>query len=139
MVRNTCDGNGTGELLREVDLRVVDERVDQLVHERGNRCFEQLHALGCEEWIEQLPILAMVGRIGLQRDQGPAILQVAEPGSEVGREHFGTAKDVLDGLVRARDDADSFDAEHGRALEQRLVRRLRFRANVDCNASRSIP
>ena len=40
-VRNTCDGNGVENCRHEVDLSLVDEAVDQVVHQPGRRVLEQ--------------------------------------------------------------------------------------------------
>ena len=85
------------ELLREVDLVVVHERIDQLVGEVRGAPFERGHALRREQRVEELPILPVVGRIRLQRDQRATVLQISEPRREVRREDVGVAKDVFDG------------------------------------------
>ena len=66
------------ELLGEVDLLVIDERVDQPVDQFGDRLLERLHPLWREQRVEDLAVLALRRRVGLERDQ-------RAPGLEVGR------------------------------------------------------
>ena len=83
-----------GELGGEVDLAPVDEPVDELVDRRGHRLLDEGHLAGGEDRVEELAVLLVVGRVDLQGDQGPDVLQVHGVG--VGREDLGMAEDLVD-------------------------------------------
>ncbi len=78
--------------LGEVDLRLVDEAVDQIVHQILDRLRQVLEMFGSEEWVEDLSKLALVRWVDLDGDQRPRIAEMS--GWHLGRVDLRVAEDL---------------------------------------------
>ena len=92
-----------GELLGEVALAAIDERVDELVDAARDVGLLLVHALGREQRVDQLAVLRVLGRVDVERDQRP---HVAERHVDVRREQLVVAQhEVVELAAEHHDDA----------------------------------
>ena len=110
-----------GELRGEVDLAPVDEAVDEIVDQDGNLLLHGRHQAGGEDRVQQLAVLLVLGRVDLQRDHRPLVLEVDR--SHVGREDLRMAEGLVDVGLAAQDDARALKGHHRAAVPQRLEHR----------------
>lgn len=71
----------------EVDAGSVAEAIDEGVGEVRDRLLQLGHLAGCEQRVEELSVLLVVGRVDLERDERPDVLQV--DGRHVRRKQLG--------------------------------------------------
>ena len=108
----------------ELALARVDELVDQLVAELADVVLEQRDLLRREERVEQPPVLHVLGRVDLQRDERPHVAD--RDRVHVGREKVGVPQRELDVLVAGDHRAAELGAQDRRVLAQHVVDRLRL-------------
>jgi hypothetical protein len=121
-----------GELRREVDLAPVDEAVDEIVDQDGNLVLHRRHQAGGEDRVQQLAELLVFGRVDLERDQRPCVLEVHR--GHVGREELRMAQGFVDVDLAAQDDAGALNGHDRAAVPQRLEHRLRVGRHVPVHA-----
>ena len=110
------------ELLGEVALAAVGERVDEVVDACGDVGFLRLHLLRGEDRIEDLPVLRVLGRIDVQRDQRP---DVAEIQTAHRREQLVVPEHVVGELPAERDGEAFVGLEVAAVVDRLAVERLR--------------
>ena len=87
------------ERTEELDLTIVDERVDELIRQRAHHWLEGCDPLRREEWIEQTAVLRVLRPVDVQRDQRSM------------RPHgLATAPDLV--LLQRRGDVGHLGQEH---------------------------
>ena len=118
------------ELGREVALAAIDERVDPLVDERGDRSFELGHVPGREERVEDLAVLHVVGGVDLQRDERPDRAHRQDRVGRGRREHLGEAEAFMRRFLGGEDVAHPRYRHHRRGRAQRPVHLLRVPARL---------
>ena len=112
------------ELLGEVALAPVGERLDERHRPPRDVLLLLVHAAWCEERIEELAVLRVQGRVDVERDQGP---DVAQAEVDLRGEELVVAQDVVD-RVPVGDDDHALHRGGGAALLQETpVRRLGVR------------
>ena len=65
-----------GELLAEIALAAIDERIDEAVHPTSDVFLLLVHASWREQGVEQLPVLRVHRGVDVQRDHRPDVAQV---------------------------------------------------------------
>ena len=119
-------GERDRELLREVDLGLIDESVDQVIDEALDWFGEALHPLRGEHRVHDLAELLVLGRIDLQGDERPG---VAVPSHLHPRRVDVRASEHLRNRgPGGRDDAPVADSLRRGCSTHQRVRRLRVSA-----------
>ena len=96
---------------------------DQVLHERPGPLLEQGDLAGGEDGVEQLAVVAVVGRVDLERDQRPHLADVH--GVDARAEHLGVLQHVADLGVAPDDHHPGLTEVHGGGrVAQQLEHRL---------------
>ena len=120
-------GEGDGEFLGEVHLPPVDEAVDELVHQSRDLVVQERHLARREERVEQLAELLVLGRVDLQGDHGPLVLEVDRV--HVGGEDLRVTQGLHDLFLARQQDPPGarrhVDGHDRHVVAQQLERGLR--------------
>jgi hypothetical protein len=85
---------GNRELGVEVAFAAIREAVDHVVHQLGDARFAASHLTWSEQRVEDAPVLHMLVRVDLQRDQRPHVAEIDRV--HVRREQLGVLECHLD-------------------------------------------